>query len=320
MSKRSMLVMMATHPEHVAQLQEAAPDALITRVRPKDVTIEQLENADLIVGNPPTDKVAHIKKAKLVQLNSSGVAPAYLALKDTAPDTVLCSASGAYGTAISEHMVGALLGLMKRLFQYRDDQHQAAWIDRGEVRGLKGAKVLMLGLGDIGEHFARLCLAFGAQVVGVRRRPSAPPEGVSQVVTMDELDQWLPWADVVALALPDTPATRHVINERTLGLMKPGGFLLNVGRGSAIDQDALLQALQSGQLAGASIDVTEPEPLPKDHPLWQAPNLLLTPHISGQYHLRLTHDQVIGMACHNIKALPNGPFVAKVDFEAGYRA
>lgn len=320
MQKDSMLVMMPTRPEHLAALQQAAPGHLITRVRPEQATAEQLARADLIVGNPPPDKAALIRRARLVQLNSSGVPPQLLTLRESAPGTVLCSASGAYGPAISEHMMGALLGLMKRLFQYRDDQHRAAWIDRGDVVGLRGARVLMIGLGDIGGHFARLCAAFGAEVTGVRRRPGDPPEGVARVITMEELDRWLPWADVVALALPDTPQTRLVIDARRLGLMRPGGFLLNVGRGGAVQQEALLQALESGRLAGASIDVTEPEPLPPEHPLWKAPNLLITPHVSGKYHLRLTHDLVIDMACRNIRALPDGPFVARVDFDSGYRA
>ena len=320
MSINNILVVMPAYKEHEQQLQAAAPEAKINKVKPENLSAELVEEADVIVGGLPPAFLPHMKKARLLQLNFAGVAPPYLALQNSHPDTVLCCATGAYGPAISEHMVGMLLSLMKQLHLYRDDQHKAAWIDRGAVRSIRGAKVLVVGLGDIGLHFARLCAAFGADVIGIKRRAGEPPEGVSWVAAMTELDTLLPWADVVALSLPGTPETFHLMDERRLALMKAGGFLLNVGRGSAIDQEALLTALRSGHLAGAGLDVTDPEPLPREHPLWQEPNLLLTPHISGLYHLRLTLDLIIGIACRNIKALPDGPFISRVDYQAGYRA
>ena len=320
MSIDNILIVMPAYKEHEQQLQAAAPGAAVTKVKPERLTAELVEKADVIVGNLPPALLPHMKQAKLLQLNTAGVAAPYLKLQGSHPGTVLCCASGAYGPAISEHMVGMLLSLMKRLHQYRDDQHLMAWIDRGSVRSIRGAKVLVVGLGDIGECFAKLCAAFGAEVIGIRRRSGAPPEGVSRVAVMQELETLLPWADTVALSLPETPDTIRLMDERRLALMKPGSFLLNVGSGSAIDQEALVAALRSGHLAGAGIDVTDPEPLPREHPLWQEPNLLLTPHISGQYHLRLTLDLIIAIACGNIHALPNGPFVSRVDYQAGYRA
>jgi len=320
MDINKVLVVMPAYQEHEQQLQATAPGAKVSKVKPNNLSAEMVEQADVIVGNLPPAFLPYMKRAKLLQLNTAGVAPPYLALKDNSVNTVLCCASGAYGPALSEHMVGMLLSLMKRLHQYRDDQNQAAWIDRGAVRSIRGARVLVVGLGDVGLCFARLCAAFGAEVIGIKRRVSAPPEGVRRVATMQELDCLLPWADVVALSLPETPDTVHLMDTGRLALMKAGSFLLNVGRGSAIDQDALVNALHSGHLAGAGLDVTDPEPLPKDHPLWRELNLVLTPHISGLYHLRLTLDLIIDIACHNIKALPDGPFISRVDYQAGYRA
>ena len=182
MQKDSMLVMIPTRPEHLAALQQAAPGASSPgcgRSRRRRATGQ----ADLIVATRrPTRR--RLSGGRGWCSSTSGVPPQLLTLRESAPGTVLCSASGAYGPAISEHMMGALLGLMKRLFQYRDDQHRAAWIDRGDVVGLRGAHVLMIGLGDIGGHFARLCAAFGAEVTGVRRRPGDPPECVL-VITME---------------------------------------------------------------------------------------------------------------------------------------
>ncbi|NLD52259.1 MAG: D-2-hydroxyacid dehydrogenase [Clostridiales bacterium] len=321
MNIRNVLVIMRGEESHLEKLRQAAPEAEVIRQSVKTLTDEQIEAADVIVGNLPPERLPKMKKARLLQLNTAGVAAPYLALGQTAPDTVLCCASGAYGPAISEHMLAVLLMLMKRLHQYRDDQHQAAWVDHGTVRGLQHARVLVVGLGDIGQSFARLVSLMGARVAGIRRRAGTPPEGVEQVATMEALDRLLPQADVVALSLPETKETIGLMDVRRLGLMKQNSYLINVGRGSAVDQEALLAALQSGHLAGAGLDVTVPEPLPPDHPLWQQQNLVLTPHISGQYHMQITHDRIIDIAAHNIRALrEGGQFIARVDYASGYRA
>ncbi|NLZ88512.1 MAG: D-2-hydroxyacid dehydrogenase [Clostridiales bacterium] len=317
---KNVLVLVPADDAHLEQLKDAAPGAAIRLMAHQPPTAEDLAGADVVVGNLSTDQMAHLKAPKLLQLNSSGVPESYLKLKQRLVDTVLCSASGAYGLAISEHMLAMLLSLMKRLHTYRDDQRHARWVDRGQVRSLAEARVLVVGMGDIGLHFAMLCTAMGATVRGVKRRMSAPPKGVEAVYTQQSLDGLLPWADVVALSLPDTPDTRQLMDARRFGLMKKGSYLLNVGRGSAIDQDALLNAVRKGVVAGAGLDVTTPEPLPADNPLWQEEDILITPHISGGYHLKKTLDNIIDIACHNIQALPGGPFIAEVDLETGYRA
>ena len=139
-------------------------------------------------------------------------------------------------------------------------------------------------------------------------------------VTREEVAERIKDADIVAACLPGTPETYHVFNEKTFGMMKQGAYFLNVGRGTAVDSYALAEALNSGHLAGASVDVTEPEPLPQDHPLWDAKNFLLTPHISGQYHLKETHERIIGIACENVEAFLSGSQLRNiVDFETGYR-
>ena len=305
MTIENILVVMRAEPEHLALLAEAAPGARVVRQSVKDLKPEQVEQADVVVGNLPAAFLPHMRKARLLQLNSAGVGPEYLKLRESLPELVLCCASGAYGQAISEHMLASLLALMKRLHQYRDGQKTGRWESRGSVVSPRGMNVLILGLGDIGGRFAKIMQPFDAQVIGIRRRPSAPPEGVARVATMEELDSLLPWADVIAMALPDTEDTRQVMDARRFRMIKPGSYFLNVGRGASVDQDALLDALRTGRLAGASIDVTTPEPCPATIPL-AGRNLLLTPHISGAYHLRQTLDNIHAIAAHNIRALPTG--------------
>lgn len=321
MDIKNILVVVRASDAQLGLLRQAAPGARVMRQSVKTLEPWQVEQADVVVGNIPEQFTQYMKNTKLLQLNSSGVAPRFVDLAKSMPGLTLCSASGAYGPAISEHMMGALLMLMKHMHRYRDDQRQATWLDRGEVRSVLGSKVLVVGMGDIGTHFAKLAHAFGAEVIGVRRRPGEPPEGVSRIATMEELNDLLPWADVVALSLPETKDTIGLIGSHRLMLMKPGSYLINVGRGSAVDQDALAKALRSGHLAGAHLDVTTPEPLPQDHPLWQVDNVFITPHVAGDFHLPLTLDLIYGMAAHNIRVLQQGgEFVARVDTQTGYRA
>ncbi len=320
MRLHNILVSMPLKPEHREQFIKALPDAQVRFARWQELADEELAGFDAAVGKPAADLLPKLKGLKLLQLSSSGVDPEYLKLRELLPEAVLCSSSGAFGQAISEHMLGMLLMLLKRLHEYRDDQMTAEWIDRGDVRSPRRMTVLIIGAGSIGTDFARLVKLMGARTVGVRRTRGEADPVYDEMHTFDELDRLLPGADVTALSLPETPQTVGLMDARRFGLLKTGSYLLNVGRGSVLDQDALLSALREGRLAGAGIDVTVPEPLPKDHPLWGEKNLIITPHISGFFHLRHTHDSIVDIACHNLAAWPEGPFISRLDFESGYRA
>ena len=317
---QDILVLLPMQDHHRDMLLKVAPAARVRRLKPQELTAQDLAQADVIVGNLDAEHLRQVQNAQLLQLNSAGVPTYYLQLAQALPHAVLCCASGAYGEAIAEHALAMLLMLMKRLHQYRDDQKQGAWNDHGMVPTLGGLRVLVVGLGDIGGRFARLCHLLGMTVRGIRRRPSAPPEGVEAVYTQDSLMEQLGWADVVLLSLPDTQDTRALMGREQFQAMKRESYVLNVGRGSAIDQDALLWAVQEGIVAGAGLDVTTPEPLPPESPLWQEPNILITPHVSGGLHAQRTHDNIFEIAAHNIAALPDGPFQSRVDFATGYRA
>ncbi|MDD7523804.1 MAG: D-2-hydroxyacid dehydrogenase [Clostridiales bacterium] len=278
---------------------------------------EQLENAEIIIGNIPSGDLQYCRNLKFLQLSMAG--------SDTfagkVPENVLlANSSGAYGLAISEHMLGMLLMLTKKLYLYRDNQNEAVWHDEGNVTSIFGSRVLTVGLGDIGGEFAKRCKSLGAYNIGIRRTMRSCPEFMDEMHTLDELDSLLPSADVVALALPNSEASRHLMNEARLRSMKRGAILLNVGRGSAVDTDALVKVLNEG-LIMAGIDVTDPEPLPKEHPLWHCPGIIITPHISGYYHLRHTQDTIIEIAACNIENYMNGrPIRNLVDRITGYRA
>ena len=233
---------------------------------------------------------------------------------------ILTNATGAYGLAISECMLAGILYLIKRLDQYQRNQEQHVWHNEGGVTSIEGSTTLVIGFGDIGSSFAQRMHALGSTVVGIRRNVTEKPDYVSALYQLDKLDELLPLADFVSLSLPNSPQTQKVIGAKQLAEMKNSAVLINVGRGSAVDTDALVEALKVGQIGGAVLDVVHQEPLPADHPLWDAPHLLLTPHVTGNYNLPETLRRVVNIALRNLAAYLNGqPMESVVDFQTGYR-
>ena len=287
-----------------------------TRVKASD---KQIREADVILGNLPVARLAQAANLKWLQLNSSG-ADAYAAEGALAPEVILTNATGAYGLAISEHLLAATFFLKKKLGLYFMNQKNREWKDEGQVTAVSGSRTLVIGLGSIGGDYARKMALLGSRVIGIRRTKAECPDYLEEIGTFEDIDRFLPEADIVAMALPNTPQTYHIMNEERLSGMKRGSILLNVGRGTAIDQDALVKVLRNGPLAGASIDVTDPEPLPEDHPLWRCENLLLTPHIAGDYHLQETLDQIVELFIDNLGRYARGKELKNpVDKKTGYR-
>lgn len=291
------------------------PDLLAAEL----VTEEDIVWADAILGNVQPGLLKGAKNLKWLQTSSAGV-EFYTAPGVMPEGAALTNATGAYGLAISEHMLGMLLMIFKKLELYRDAQLNEDWSGRGQVRTLLGATVLVMGMGDIGGSFARLCKAMGAYVIGLRRSDGSKPDYADEVHLTGELDELLPRADVVAVTLPGTQETRGMMGRERIERMKPGAVVLNVGRGYIIDTEALCDALESGHLGGAGLDVTEPEPLPRGHRLWGLPTAVITPHVSGGYHLPETHERIIGIFSDNLGRFLRGePLKNTVDFATGYR-
>lgn len=288
-------------------------------VNQTEISAEDLAWAEVILGNVSPDLLQHAPNLKWLQTNSAGVAE--FTVPGVLPQgAALTNASGAYGHAIGEHLLACLLSLMKKLHTYRDAQKTGEWHSQGAVRTLVDANVLILGMGDIGGEFGKRCHALGAHVIGIRRSQRPAPDYAEAVYPLSQLDDLLPTADVVAITLPGTAETNGMFNANRFSLMKQGSYLLNVGRGTIVDTDALCRALQSGHLAGAALDVTDPEPLPPQHPLWHEPNAIITPHISGFFHLEETYRRIVAIFIENLQRFSAGqPLCNPVDFSTGYR-
>lgn len=269
------------------------------------VTEEEIRQAEIILGNVPPHMLQKAENLKWLHLNSAGY-DAYVKAGVLRKETMLTTSSGAYGKAVSEHMFAMLLAMQKKLHLYRDCQKQHIWGEEGEVTSISDAAVLVLGAGDIGRHFAQQAHALGAYVTGVKRTNGTCPKEMDELHVMEELPELLPKADVVACFLPSTEETRGLFNRELFELMKQGSFFVNGGRGDLVCTEDLCDALESGKLAGAALDVTEPEPLPENHRLWDIPNAFITPHISGFYHLPETLRNVVDIAVENLRRYQNG--------------
>lgn len=284
---------------------------------PEELTEERISDVEVILGNVPPELLSYAKKLKWLQLNNAGT-EGYCdgALPE---DVILTNATGAYGLAISEHMVGMLFELQKKLNLYSRNQRDHIWKSEGHVRVIERSRVLVLGLGDIGTAFAQKMKGLGCRTVGIKRREARKPEGVDDLYTIERLEQQLPRADIVALCLPGNKSTRHMLNEERISMLKKSAVVLNVGRGITVDTQALTKALQEGRIAGAALDVTDPEPLPPEHPLWDMDNVILTPHVSGGYTLPETLEKILDICIANLECyLVKRPMRNIIDRKTGY--
>lgn len=281
----------------------------------KEVTAEMLQDAEIILGNVSPDLINSSDTVRWVQLDSAG-ADSYKILKD---EITLTNCSGAYGEAISEHMLGCVLAVEKNLYAYHDRQKERSWDNLGSVPVMRNLKILCVGMGDIGSAFALKMHMLGCRVYGVRRTVHDVPDYIEAMYTMDNMDEILSECDVVALSLPQTPETIGMFDYARLSRMKKNAMIINVGRGSAINSVDLVRIMKEGYLKAACLDVTEHEPLPKNNPLWTCPNVYITPHISGRFNAEVTYDKVVDIFTTNLDHYLNSqPLEHIVDKTIGY--
>lgn len=256
-----------------------------------EIPAEHHDAAALVVWGASRRHLAsaaeHLAELQLVQSLSAGVEGILGA--GFREEVVIATGSGLHSLTVSEHALALLLSLLRRLPEAREAQARHEWSEElgglqplhpeGRVTTLIDARVLIWGFGAIGQHLADLCTALGSQVTGVAR--SSGERGGHPVITPEQLPEHLPGTDVLVLVLPHDPATERALDRETLDALPSHALVVNVGRGSTVDEDALVEALSTGSIAGAAIDVAAQEPLPADSPLWSAPNLTITPHMAG---------------------------------------
>ena len=226
---------------------------------------------------------------------------------------------GAGATTVAEHGLALMLALARGLPQALAEQRRGRW-DYGLGRGLtslRGRTALIFGFGHVGTALAQLLSPFGMRVIAVSRH-GGDKAGVEASCPMEDAERHLPECDHIVVAAPLTDETRGYFDAARLGRFKPGAFLTNLSRGAIVDLEALGSALEAGRLAGAALDVTDPEPLPQDHPIWSAPNLLVTPHIAAAGANRHDRAELIRIALENCRRFAEGePLLHVVDLSQG---
>lgn len=316
---KNVLVLMPVEARHKAKLEAAGAGCSFIYCAPNEVTQEQIQSANAILGQPKADMIAASENLEWLQLESAGT-DAYVKPGVLSAKTVLTNATGAYSKAVAEHAFALTLMLQKKLYLYRDEQKRAVWSDHGTVSSLSDCTVAVVGLGDIGQHYARLVKAMGAKVIGVKRRASNPPPCVDELVMTQDLETVFPVADVIMSVLPNTAATRYIYKDESFDRMKDTALFINCGRGNAVASDVLYRALSEHKIAAAAMDVAEVEPLPADSPLWALDNLVITPHISGGFHLPETFERIVDIAANNLAAyVAGGELRNVIDFATGYK-
>ena len=234
------------------------------------------------------------------------------------PDCLLTN-TNCYGVTIAEHVVMVLLMLLRRMPEYEEVVRSRGWSNQLPIRSIRDNTFTILGTGDIGVNVADRLHGMGAARITGLSRSGRAREGFDEVLPISRLDEALPQARNLIMALPGTAETYHILNRARIALLPRGAYVVNVGRGAAVEQEPLAEALNAGRLGGAALDVMDPEPLPGDHPLWTARNIILTPHVSGNMTLGYTCDRNVEMFCEDLGNYAAGrPLNGLIDRARGY--
>jgi len=264
-----------------AALKEMLPDVEVVLARTRAAVEAHIASVDAVFGNLPPDLFARGTRLRWIQCPQAGPDPSFYHQALVTSDVVVTNMRGIFNDHISAHVLAMLLAFARGLPRYWAQQERHKWKTGVPTFYLPECTAVIVGVGGIGSETARLCAAFGMRVIAVDPRVALPPQGVAELVWPDKMDDVLAQADFVIVTVPETPATRTMFDAARFARVKRGAVFINIGRGATVRLADLNAALRSGQLAGAGLDVFECEPLPADHPLWDAPGMLITPHVAA---------------------------------------
>jgi D-2-hydroxyacid dehydrogenase (NADP+) len=321
LAQQKKILVAYNSPDLVQQLRRAAPQARIVPVSP-DTVMGEIADADAFLGEITSAQVRAGRNLKWVGVMSAGVERVLFPADGNSDlrqsNIVLTNNKIVQGPEIADHALAMLLMLSRKLYVlYRNDQQQI-W-QPGSYGGieLNGKTAVVVGVGGIGTQIAVRAHAFGMTVIGVDPEDKPFFPFVQRVVKPDEFDEVLAKADVVFLSVPDTPRSHKMMGARQFELMKKNSYFIAVSRGGIYDINGLVKALDERRLAGAGVDVTDPEPLPAGHPLWKFENVVITPHIAG----RSDQDagRMVTTLTENTRRFVEGkPLLNVVDKQKGY--
>lgn len=262
-------------------LRQAVPGIDVVVCDSTGEAMEIIGEVDAAFGHVRTDLFQRATRLRWLACPQAGPKAGYYHPAMIESDVVVTNVRGIYNDHISAHIMSFILAFARGLPAYMQRQLQARWQTGQETVYLPEATALIVGVGGIGGETARLCAEFGMTVLAVDPRVTEAPPGVAEMHGPQDLNALLPRADFVIVTIPETPESQGMFAAETFELMKANAFFINIGRGATVVLDDLDEALRTGQIAGAGLDVFQIEPLPADHPLWSAPGVLITPHVAA---------------------------------------
>jgi len=300
----------------IKDFEAYAPGVRIVAPDPAHL-MEELADADGALGQITPEMLKAAKKLQWVQVFSAGVEP-YVFPEMVSRQVTLTNCKITQAPEIADHAFAMLLSITRELYRIIPRRTQEEWTTRSySPLELRGKTAVIIGVGGIGTEIAVRAWAFGMKVIGVDPKDISPTPMVAYTVRPDRLDEVLPEADVVFVAAPHTRESEKMVGAKQFSLIKKGGYFICVSRGKLYDAMALAQALESKHLAGAGLDVTDPEPLPKGHPLWKMENVIITPHIAGRSDGERARYLVLFR--ENLRRFGAGePLIYVVDKQKGY--
>lgn len=315
------IVVMDADPARVAWMQEVAPGVEIVGAPDRAATVQAAAGADALIGECVQEAIEAAPRLFWVQRMNAGVERCLVIPAFTERPLILTNMQKVAGSVMAEHVLALMFGLTRGLAHYIPAQARGEWADEAvpETRlwEVTGRTMLVVGLGGIGTEVAKRAHALGMTVIATRNSGTDGPDYVAEVGLADKLLPFASRADVIVSTLPLTPETKGLMDKAFFDAVKPGALFINVGRGGTVVTDELIAALKDGRLGGAGLDVTDPEPLPAGHPLWRAPNLIITPHVSAGMDGRLAPRWVI--ARENLRRYVAGEkLLSEVDVKKGY--
>jgi len=319
--KRPMIVLrMELEDKYLKRLREECPDAEYVVAADDKSWAKARGKAEAVIGGgaPTAEDLKAAPKLRWIQATSAGV-EAFMIPELADSEIVLTNFSGIHATNIADHVLALIFAFARDLKTLLARQADHQWPESDQLTTFEpsGQTLGIVGLGDIGEALAQKAHGLGMRVLALQRHPYNPPVAIDRVLTGDGLSELLAESDHVVLCLPLTDATKHIIGCDELKQMRKGAYLYNIGRGGLIDQKALIAALRDGALAGAGLDVTDPEPLSADSPLWDLPNAIVTGHTAAV--TPLLWERGIELVIDNVRRfLEGGELRNVVNTKAGY--
>jgi phosphoglycerate dehydrogenase-like enzyme len=320
--KPRKVVVLLSRPERLPALQAAAPGVEIVAVESAVQAAQAVADAQVLIGSCDEEIVAQGPQLHWVQVYSAGVDRCVGNPGLGRGDRILTNGQKIASPALAEHAIAMMMALVRALDVYHANQLNGSWqrevgMEREEFLELEGRTVLVVGLGGIGTQTARRAHGLGMRVIATRGSRREGPAYVDYVGLADETNELARQADVVINTAPLTEQTRGLFDAAFFKAMKPTAYFVSVGRGASTVTDDLIAALNAGEIAGAGLDVTDPEPLPAGHPLWTTPRVIISPHTAGRSDK--SSDRLFLLVAENLRRYVAGdPLLSVVDFERGY--